>query len=200
MNPVFQNLESDFTSKFVFYDSHNDKIPVPSFDFKLVFKAAQGGKQYEVGRIDGKFEKCLLEDDYTLLVIFEDHELGAGELLVKFVADLTNSLYEKGYQRYRSPRKTGIIMTHDRSSGDGRVDSALIFEHMQGESSYDIAVKSGYKGTYSEYVALVQNYINGLSGVNLLTPKEIANEEEMQRMINAGTVREGQFYFIAEKE
>lgn len=68
----------------------------PSGDFEIVFTC--GGRKYSCSRKGDRYTNCRLNDDGTLTVVFDSHNLLPGMLRMKMFLHLPNALYPDGEQ------------------------------------------------------------------------------------------------------
>jgi len=91
------NFESDFTLRLKAVDTEGNELDeFPSGDFEIVFTC--GGRKYSCSRRGGKYVNCKMNDDGTLTVVFDSHNLLPGVLRMKMFLHLPNALYPDGEQ------------------------------------------------------------------------------------------------------
>lgn len=91
------NYESDFTLMLKPVDAvGNAADAFPSGDFEIVFTC--GGRKYSCSRKGDRYTNCRLNDDGTLTVVFDSHNLLPGVLRMKMFLHLPNALYPDGEQ------------------------------------------------------------------------------------------------------
>ena len=91
------NYESDFTLKLKPVDAEGKAADAfPSGDFEIVFTC--GGRKYSCSRQGDRYTNCRLNDDGTLTVVFDSHNLLPGVLRMKIFLHLPNALYPDGEQ------------------------------------------------------------------------------------------------------
>ncbi len=90
------NYKSDFELIITFVENGNE-IPVPDFDFKLIFKT-EGYSRYIAERYCGEFKNCFVDGD-KLRVQFKNHGLEAGVLKSEYYLYVVNGNFPDGIQR-----------------------------------------------------------------------------------------------------
>ena len=91
------NYESDFTLMLKPVDAEGNATDAfPSGDFEIVFTC--GGRKYSCSRKGDRYTNCRLNDDGTLTVVFDSHNLLPGVLRMKMFLHLPNALYPDGEQ------------------------------------------------------------------------------------------------------
>ena len=91
------NYESDFTLMLKPVDAEGNAADAfPSGDFEIVFTC--GGRKYSCSRQGDRYTNCRLNDDGTLTVVFDSHNLLPGVLRMKMFLHLPNTLYPDGEQ------------------------------------------------------------------------------------------------------
>lgn len=91
------NYESDFTLMLKPVDAEGNAADAfPSGDFEIVFTC--GGRKYSCSRKGDRYTNCRLNDDGTLTVVFDSHNLLPGVLRMKMFLHLPNALYPDGEQ------------------------------------------------------------------------------------------------------
>ncbi len=105
---------------------------------------------------DGAYYKnCCLDDDGNLLIIFENHGLNPGELLVKREYFCSDSNFSDGVCNVVSVENTNIELTTD-SSTVTTASIELSPNYTRGYSAYDIARQGGFEGTQEEWLESIQ--------------------------------------------
>lgn len=91
------NYESDFTLMLKPVDAEGNAADAfPSGDFEIVFTC--GGRKYSCSRQGDRYTNCKLNDDGTLTVVFDSHNLLPGVMRMKMFLHLPNALYPDGEQ------------------------------------------------------------------------------------------------------
>lgn len=90
------NYKSDFELIVTFIENDNE-IPVPDFDFKLIFKT-DGYTRYIAERYCGEFRNCFVEGG-KLRVQFKNHGLDLGRLRSEYCLYVINGNFPDGVQR-----------------------------------------------------------------------------------------------------
>ena len=82
-----------------FFDTNGDPIDISSIDVLLIYKT-KGWEQYNVSRIAGVETNCYLdsEDPSKLHIVFENHNLQAGDLTREITLKIENSAFKDGVQ------------------------------------------------------------------------------------------------------
>lgn len=90
------NYKSDFELVITFIEN-GIEIPVPDFDFKLIFKT-DGYSRYIAERYAGELRNCLVENG-KLRVQFKNHGLEVGQLRSEYYLYAINDNFPDGVQR-----------------------------------------------------------------------------------------------------
>lgn len=101
------NYKSDFELIITFVENDNE-IPVPDFDFKLIFKT-DGYSRYIAERYCGELRNCLVENG-KLRVQFKNHGLELGRLRSEYYLYVINGNFSDGIQRVVSTSISEITL------------------------------------------------------------------------------------------
>ncbi len=130
--------------------TENSSVVDTTTPFKYSYYTSQSTPY--VASWDGEeYTNCRREEDGSLLVIFENHKLTTGQLMVKRDYYLSDSDFSDGICNISSTEKTGIeLTTQSSTTSQSQID--VIAPYIYGLSAYEIAVENGYEGSESEWL------------------------------------------------
>ncbi|MFR9603283.1 MAG: hypothetical protein SNG02_05370 [Rikenellaceae bacterium] len=105
-----------------------------------------------VASFDGSsYTNCSLQEDNSLLVVFDNHHLNIGKLSVKREYFLSDSDFEDGICNLVSTFTTDIEITTEDST-DTTATIEVYPNYQRGYSAYEVAVNNGYTGSEQEWL------------------------------------------------
>lgn len=148
-------FESDFTLRLKAVDTEGNELDeFPSGDFEIVFTC--GGRKYSCSRRGERYTNCKMNDDGTLTVVFDSHNLLPGVLRMKMFLHLPNALYPDGEQTVAGGCiALGVELV--ACGGDDfstEFDAELVMPYAI-ITAYQMAVSAGYKGTEKEWLEMM---------------------------------------------
>lgn len=188
------NYKSDFTFILVIRDCEGNDIGFPPMDFDAQIWTNSKINAYYFGRRNGELINCKNEDD-KIRVIVNDHQMRCGELQVEVTLHLPDSEFPDQERRIVTPDKLDITLVNLTDSTCYPSEVAEISFPMALVTSYDIAVKYGYKGTQEQFIQDLTSIKNAES-----VKEEIAIQtEEIKRVENELKTIEANTRLEAEK-
>ena len=154
----------------------------PSGDFEIVFTC--GGRKYSCSRKGEKYNNCKLNDDGTLTVVFDSHNLLPGVLSMACRMHLPDTLYSDGSQLVVTPARSIGLELVTCEGDDAAVFAIDLMMPYAIITAYQMAVNAGYKGTEKEWLDLM---MQGTAIKDELSLKKISSES----IVNTGSISNG---------
>ena len=149
------NYESDFTLKLKPTDTEGNELDAfPSGDFEIVFTC--GGRKYSCSRKGDRYTNCKPDDDGTLTVVFDSHNLLPGVLKMNMYSHTPNALYPDGEQTVAwGCTELNIKLVDCKGSVPGTEFSTELVMPFAVITAYQMAVRAGYTGTEAEWLDMM---------------------------------------------
>ena len=181
------NFESDFTLRLKAVDAEgNDLDEFPSGDFEIVFTC--GGRKYSCSRRGERYTNCKMNDDGTLTVVFDSHNLLPGVLRMKMFLHLPNTLYPDGEQTVAGGCiALGVELV--ACGGDDfatEFDAELVMPYAV-ITAYQMAVNAGYTGTEKEWLDMITHGVSGKAATVKVGTVTTVDAESDAAVTNSGT-------------
>jgi hypothetical protein len=143
------NYQTDFEATLTLLDASGKDIGFPDYDWRAEFYTTNSANRYIASYINGEYVNCYNKDN-KIVIVFDNHHLGTGDLNVKFFALLPNSDYPDESQQVVTPSALAVTLVRYVSElpTDTEVEVLLPMLYM---TAYDEAVRNGYEGTKEEY-------------------------------------------------
>ena len=154
----------------------------PSGDFEIVFTC--GGRKYSCSRKGDRYTNCRLNDDGTLTVVFDSHNLLPGVLKMACRMHLPDSLYSDGSQLVVTPERPIGLELVTCEGDEAAVFATDLMMPYAIITAYQMAVSAGYKGTEKEWLDLM---MQGTAIKDELSLKKISSES----IVNTGNISNG---------
>ena len=154
----------------------------PSGDFEIVFTC--GGRKYSCSRKEERYTNCRLNDDGTLTVVFDSHNLLPGVLKMACRMHLPDSLYSDGSQLVVTPERPIGLELVTCEGDEAAVFATDLMMPYAIITAYQMAVSAGYKGTEKEWLDLM---MQGTAIKDELSLKKISSES----IVNTGNISNG---------
>lgn len=139
---------------------HNDDgteertdIGFPDCDFTATFWTASKVSTYVASCIGGQTKNCF-NDNGRIHVVFDNHKLSKGRLMVELHTSLPNGIYPDGTQDIYEPHPLDIELVDGAGECPTRIQAEAALAVVY-RSAYEDAVAAGYTGTQQEYAQLV---------------------------------------------
>lgn len=154
------NYRSDFDIVLKLKDPSDPKktVPFPDCDFSAVFYTWSRTKCYRIGRRGDEYTNCFPDSDGGIHVVFNDHDLGRGQLKWEPHFELPNDLFPDGIQDLFS--KEALDITLVDGPGDfpaNNEEEITMLVPYALLTAYDLARKAGYEGTIEDYEAALKD-------------------------------------------
>lgn len=125
------NFRSDFDLLLELRDCRGELVGWPAWDWRAVFWTWSTANAFEASCIGGVCRNCF-NDGGRIHVVFDGHGLSAGELKVRFTAELPSELYPDGGRRLDVPAKLGVVLTREAACPHG-ISAELVVPYVQGK-------------------------------------------------------------------
>lgn len=120
MTQRFINFKSDFKV----YERFQDGTSVASAPFRFTYYISMNSKY--VAEFDGsEFTNCHLSEDGQLVIPFENHNLGIGEIMVDREYFLNDTDFKDGKCNLVSTERTHIVLHNGATDDLGKIEVAL---------------------------------------------------------------------------
>lgn len=116
------NYRSDFDAFLRLTDAAGNEVGWPDYDWTALFYTSNKEKGYRASCIDGECVNCF-NDEGRIHVVFDNQNMGLGELKVDFKMSIPEEIYPDGLQNIVSPQRLDIMLTD--SPGDGDISATL---------------------------------------------------------------------------
>jgi hypothetical protein len=181
------NYKSDFSAMLQVFDGEGNDVGFPDYDFTAEFYTS-GVNKYVASSIGGVLTNCQ-NNDGRILVLFDNHHLGVGELQVRFIAQLPAEDYPDTKQQICSPKgDTGIELVLEAALPPDDVQIQAILPYIKGRPfTYEDFTDEQLKGLTDTVLAQVQPSVDAAIDT-LNETNDTAQEAENQR-IAAETLR-----------
>lgn len=147
------NYLSDFDSIVKIKTCDGTDVGFPDYDFKLFFYTTTKMTGFTASCIGGKCTN-LFNDNGRIHVVFDNHKLGIGKLMVDFTALLPNGLFPDGNKKLVVPQALDIKLVRGKGDCTKNIEAELIVPFVY-ISAYDLAKSAGYTGTLEEYTKAI---------------------------------------------
>ena len=139
---------------------HNDDgtierkdVAFPDHDFVATFWTASKVNTFVASCIGGVMTNCF-NDNGRIHVVFDNHRLSRGRLMVELHTLLPNGIYADGIQDIYEPHPLDIELVADAGECPSRIEVeasvAVVYR-----SVYEDAVSAGYEGSQQDYYQLL---------------------------------------------
>ena len=126
------------------------------------FEYTTNGKTiYTATHCAGEYNNCKIQDNDTLLVTFDNHNLGVGEVNVTRYYYLSNDDFKSGiYKVVQAQEPINIVLSLNATDIDNPTVEVLPIyakgdkgdKGDAGLSAYEVAVENGFKGTEKQFI------------------------------------------------
>lgn len=149
------NYESDFKLTV----RPKDIQDITAAPFELVFYTKKAVRTY-IAKYDGKeYTHCYPSPDGGVVVVFDNHKLGIGQMWFDVHVPLTDKDFADGVCNYRSTEYSGIVIDKGHTDDLGEFEVTLFPFYQRGEdgkSAYDLWLEEGNEGTAADFLASIK--------------------------------------------
>lgn len=128
-------------------------VGFPDHDFVATFWTASKVNTFVASCINGVMTNCF-NDGGQIHVVFDNHKLSKGRLMVELHTLLPNGIYPDGTQDIYEPHPLDIELVDGAGECPSRIQAEAALAVVY-RSAYEDAVAAGYTGTQQEYAQLV---------------------------------------------
>ncbi len=125
-----------------FCDAGGAAVPVPTWNWQIEYFTSNNQIKYIASHINGVWKHCMQVGESMIIVSFDRHNLGKGEIQRVFAPDLDNLLFADGAQNVYLRSATGYYLVESPTTAEGvtidkldsitGLDATLIMPYIRG--------------------------------------------------------------------
>lgn len=127
-----KNYQSDFDAIINIKTCNDKDLGFPTYDWEAIFYTSASASTYNASSIKGVTTNCF-DDNGKIHVVFNNHGLQSGDLMVKFISHLPNGIYPDKDEIIVSPQKTGIKLVRGAGCYGTIEDIQLVMPYIKGD-------------------------------------------------------------------
>ena len=127
-----KNYQSDFDAIINIKTCNDKDLGFPTYDWEAIFYTSASASTYTASSIKGVTTNCF-DDNGKIHVVFNNHGLQSGDLMVKFISHLPNDIYPDKDEIVVSPQKTGIKLVRGAGCCGTIEDIQLVMPYIKGD-------------------------------------------------------------------
>lgn len=127
-----KNYQSDFDAIINIKTCNDKDLGFPAYDWEAIFYTSASASTYTASSIKGVTTNCF-DDNGKIHVVFNNHGLQSGDLMVKFISHLPNDIYPDKDEIVVSPQKTGIKLVRGAGCCGTIEDIQLVMPYIKGD-------------------------------------------------------------------
>lgn len=127
-----KNYQSDFDAIINIKTCNDKDLGFPTYDWEAIFYTSASASTYTASSIKGVTTNCF-DDNGKIHVVFNNHGLQSGDLMVKFISHLPNDIYPDKDEIIVSPQKTGIKLVRGAGCCGTIEDIQLVMPYIKGD-------------------------------------------------------------------
>lgn len=127
-----KNYQSDFDAIINIKTCNDKDLGFPPYDWEAIFYTSASASTYTASSIKGVTTNCF-DDNGKIHVVFNNHGLQSGDLMVKFISHLPNDIYPDKDEIIVSPQKTGIKLVRGAGYCGTIEDIQLVMPYIKGD-------------------------------------------------------------------